>query len=115
MNIDKDIKKALTPFEVKELTKILEAVETKEYYASGYKNLNGGYAEIKVDDIEYGDYYDEDTDEEIDAITFWLESGVQDMGSGHTSSDSFHLKISRGIVGDKKLDLQAKIKAIDEY
>jgi len=112
MTIDKCFNKSLTKDEVTELTKFLEAVELKEYYASGYKNINGGYAEVEVTDI-IGDY-EETGDIEFDMIEFRLESGVQDMGSGSSSTDSCLCRISMLVINDTNLSIQEKMAKIEE-
>ena len=114
MKISKDIQKELNSFELSELTKILEAVAQQEYYASGMKNISGGYAEIEDIDIDYGAKYIEEIDDEVDVFTFCLKSGEQDMGSGHSNSYSTRLQIGRNVVGDQKMSLKDKLKTIED-
>jgi len=110
-DIDKDILKELNSFEVCELTKFLETVELHEYYASGYKNINGGFASTEVTDI-VGDY-DEETEDDVDLVIFRLESGVQDMGDGHASSDSSLYRISREVINNKEMSIKEKMAKIE--
>ena len=111
-DIDKDILKELNSFEVCELTKFLETVELHEYYASGYKNINGGFASTQVTDIS--EEYEETGDIEYRSIEFRLESGVQDMGDGQASLDSSLHRISLEVINDKEMSIKDKMAKIQE-
>ena len=110
--IDKGILKHFNKDELAELTRLMEAVESHEYYYSGYKWLSGGWADSEITDILIGDDYDEKNDIEYDFIEFELESGVQNEG-GCTVNTSRH-KISKRILNDTKLSLVQKMEAIQE-
>ena len=112
MKIDKDVLKELDSFEVSELQRVLEAVETQEYYYSGYKNLNGGYASAEAYHIEDCGYYDEEKEEEFDSIELELESGVQDIG--RTSCTKVCLKMPRPVLGDKVMSLKEKLATVED-
>jgi len=112
MTINEDVKKELTPFEIAQLTLIMEAIELHAYRYSGYKHLCGGYAEVEVYDIDEDGDWDEETDQDIDLIEYQIETGVceEDSQTSHKSCQT----ISRKLVGDTKMTLEEKLKAIEE-
>jgi hypothetical protein len=109
--IHTEVMKRLNSFECSELQRILETVEDQEYYSSGLKNLNGGYASATAYDIET-DSLDDET--EVDVIQIELESGVQDMGDGHSSCDKTSLLLRRPILSNTKMGLKEKLNEIEE-
>jgi len=112
MKITKNVMKELNSFEISELTRILEAMEMREYYCSGHKNICGGYEIAEAFDIIEDGHYDTASDKDYDAIEIELESGEQDGGRTHSTKVCY--RISRHIVGDKNMALADKLKTIEE-
>ena len=111
--IDPEILKGLTPYEITELTKVMEAVEIQDYYASGLKYVSGGYVDTEIEDILYGeDYWEGETDEEFDLIQFWIILGEDDETCSRTETS--HHVIPRRIINDKEMSIEDKIKTIKE-
>ena len=83
----------LTDYEEEELGKVMEMIEGDEEM---FSNVNGGYAECKLVDV----------DEE--EVQFDLEFGRQEMGSG--SEDHVdNITISREVLADKALSTRDKV------
>lgn len=114
MKIQEKVTNVLNEYETSELQRILEAMERQEYYLSGYKNINGGYASAEAFNVELDGYYDEETDEETDAVEIELESGIQDMGSGESECNRITYVMGRNILANKDMSLEDKLKKIEE-
>jgi hypothetical protein len=113
VDIDKDIAKSLTKYEVRQLECILNAIENSEYYGSGLSHINGAYVEVEVTDL----LLDEDQDDDdvlFDIVEISLESGEQDMGDGHSSCNTSKCHISRRYLGDEKMGLEEKMRKVTD-
>jgi hypothetical protein len=65
---------------MKKVTKkqIKDYLDTAYYYASGYKNINGGFAEVKIKEFQQkGD---------LIKVEGYVQSGKQDCGDGHSKT-----------------------------
>ena len=65
------------------LNEAIKKLEWSIYCNGGYKQLNGGYTSVKVD-------------EEFD--TYWklsIEAGIQDMGNGYSENQSWYLYMKK--------------------
>ena len=110
VEVDKDL--SLSKKEIKTLKEVLGIVACKEEQYSGLNKLCGGYCNITVDDIDISGDYDEENDEEIDLIEFWIEAGVCDESG--KSSNSSRLRISRKVINDESLTVGEKAKKVEE-
>lgn len=110
MNIDKKVEEHLDKDELKELGTLLDQLETKELYASGYAKISGGFASATAYDLEEGGDYDDDLDKEIDLIEIELESG--ECNESYTNSQRVCGTIPRHIATDKELPIEERIASI---
>lgn len=110
VDVDKDL--TLSKKETKTLKEVLGIVACRVEQCSGLHKICGGYCNIEVDDIDFSGDYDEESEEEIDLIEFWIESGVCDE-SGKSSEETRH-RISRKVLNDESLTLGEKAKKIEE-
>jgi len=101
-NIATEVKEELFSYEISELERILEAVESYEMYSTGLNKINGGYANAEAE------YINDDKNGEI--IWIKIESGEREFGNSNIyKSNCF---IPRNILGDKKLTLKDKLEQI---
>lgn len=84
----------LTDYEEEQLGKVMEMVEGDEEI---FSNVNGGYAECKLVDV----------DEE--KVQFNLEFGKQDMGAGDGEDHVDEITIDREVLADKSLSIRDKV------
>ncbi len=89
--------KQLTKAELKELIKLLDVLEQDFYHE--YRHINGGFAEVQM--YNYDD----------DQIDIQVESGEQDMGSGHSSCYTDLVTLPREVLLDKKMSFEEKCKS----
>ena len=93
----------ITIDELKKLKELLEAFQAQEYIFSGYKSINGGYANAEAGTIDE------------DAIEIYLEVGVQNMGDGTSERTNSTYYISREAVRSD-ISVDEKLKLVrDEW
>jgi hypothetical protein len=112
MNIARTVREALLSFELSELERLLEAIADQVYYQSGYNNICGGYAYAEAYGINDGEDYDEDADDWTDTIEIEVESGESDGSTTHCTKTCH--RITRKVLGDKKMTLREKLGKVEE-
>jgi len=94
------IRKEVKSFELSQLEKFIETLESYLLYLNALDSINGGYATVTAYDID-----DED-------ICIEGEYGEQDMGSGSSYTQKEHCVLSREVLVNKDISMRNKLETL---
>lgn len=94
------IRKEVKSFELCQLEKFIETLESYFLYSNALDSINGGYATVIAYDID-----DED-------ICLEGEYGEQDMGGGSSYTEKRHCVLSREVLVNKDISMRSKLESL---
>jgi len=100
MDIEIGIKAVLNSFEMSELERVLETVESYVLHSSGLHSINGGYVNANAYDVQQGE------------VILEIEEGEQNMGDGCSKCNKSRASISREVLDDKQLSKKDKLEKV---